>query len=130
MDIEKDQCKKHLKLRQTPNWRLIDPGSQAFGNWRRSPTRTERSAGEGAVFVRRGERQVRGLDDQRDDDRGAYPQRFPLPHNRRGRGGGRRLCPGHGSVYDTSGRIRQGPAPLNLAVPEYKFLTDTRVKIG
>ena len=40
------------------------------------------------------------------------------------------LCPCHGSVYDTSGRIRQGPAPLNLAVPEYAFLTDTRVKIG
>ena len=39
-------------------------------------------------------------------------------------------CPCHGSVYDTSGRIRQGPAPANLAVPEYKFLTDTRVKIG
>lgn len=40
------------------------------------------------------------------------------------------LCPCHGSVYDTSGRIRQGPAPLNLAVPEYKFLTGTKVKIG
>jgi ubiquinol-cytochrome c reductase iron-sulfur subunit len=40
------------------------------------------------------------------------------------------LCPCHGSVYDTSGRIRQGPAPLNLAVPEYAFLTDTKVKIG
>ncbi len=40
------------------------------------------------------------------------------------------FCPCHGSVYDTSGRIRQGPAPLNLAVPEYEFLTDTRVKIG
>ena len=39
-------------------------------------------------------------------------------------------CPCHGSVYDTSGRIRQGPAPLNLAVPQYSFLTDTRVKIG
>jgi ubiquinol-cytochrome c reductase iron-sulfur subunit len=40
------------------------------------------------------------------------------------------LCPCHGSVYDTSGRIRQGPAPLNLPVPDYAFLTDTRVKIG
>ena len=40
------------------------------------------------------------------------------------------LCPCHGSVYDTSGRIRQGPAPLNLVVPEYAFLTDTKVKIG
>ncbi|WAC49104.1 ubiquinol-cytochrome c reductase iron-sulfur subunit [Asticcacaulis sp. SL142] len=40
------------------------------------------------------------------------------------------FCPCHGSHYDTSGRIRKGPAPLNLVVPEYDFLTDTRVKIG
>ena len=40
------------------------------------------------------------------------------------------FCPCHGSMYDTSGRIRQGPAPLNLAVPEYTFLGDTKVKIG
>jgi ubiquinol-cytochrome c reductase iron-sulfur subunit len=39
-------------------------------------------------------------------------------------------CPCHGSVYDTSGRIRQGPAPLNLEVPEYSFLSDTKVRIG
>ena len=39
-------------------------------------------------------------------------------------------CPCHGSVYDLSGRIRYGPAPLNLAVPTYAFLTDTKVKIG
>ena len=40
------------------------------------------------------------------------------------------FCPCHGSVYDTSGRIRQGPAPKNLEVPEYAFLTDTKVKVG
>jgi ubiquinol-cytochrome c reductase iron-sulfur subunit len=40
------------------------------------------------------------------------------------------FCPCHGSQYDTSGRIRQGPAPLNLAVPKYEFTTDTSVKIG
>ena len=40
------------------------------------------------------------------------------------------FCPCHGSHYDTSGRIRKGPAPLNLAVPEYAFLSDTTVKIG
>src|SRR5665213_1629147 len=40
------------------------------------------------------------------------------------------LCPCHGSQYDTSGRIRKGPAPKNLAVPDYKFLSDTKVKIG
>ncbi|MDB5520685.1 MAG: Ubiquinol-cytochrome c reductase, iron-sulfur subunit [Tardiphaga sp.] len=40
------------------------------------------------------------------------------------------FCPCHGSVYDTSGRIRSGPAPLNLAVPPYSFVSDTKIKIG
>lgn len=40
------------------------------------------------------------------------------------------FCPCHGSIYDTSGRIRQGPAPLNLALPPYEFLSDTKVRIG
>ncbi|HEX8232988.1 MAG TPA: ubiquinol-cytochrome c reductase iron-sulfur subunit [Caulobacteraceae bacterium] len=40
------------------------------------------------------------------------------------------FCPCHGSVYDTSGRIRKGPAPKNLEVPEYAYLSDTRIKIG
>ena len=39
-------------------------------------------------------------------------------------------CPCHGSHYDTSGRIRRGPAPKNLEVPTYTFLTDTTVRIG
>jgi ubiquinol-cytochrome c reductase iron-sulfur subunit len=40
------------------------------------------------------------------------------------------FCPCHGSQYDTSGRIRKGPAPLNLAVPDYVFETDTKIKVG
>jgi ubiquinol-cytochrome c reductase iron-sulfur subunit len=40
------------------------------------------------------------------------------------------LCPCHGSQYDTAARIRKGPAPLNLILPEYSFLSDTKVKIG
>ncbi len=40
------------------------------------------------------------------------------------------FCPCHGSHYDTAARIRKGPAPTNLQVPEYSFLTDTTVKIG
>jgi ubiquinol-cytochrome c reductase iron-sulfur subunit len=40
------------------------------------------------------------------------------------------FCPCHGSHYDTSGRIRKGPAPKNLAVPGYTFLDDTTIKIG
>jgi ubiquinol-cytochrome c reductase iron-sulfur subunit len=40
------------------------------------------------------------------------------------------FCPCHGSAYDTAARIRQGPAPLNLQVPEYKFTSPTVVQIG
>ena len=40
------------------------------------------------------------------------------------------FCPCHGSDYDTSGRIRVGPAPTNLPVPPFKYTTDTLVKIG
>jgi ubiquinol-cytochrome c reductase iron-sulfur subunit len=40
------------------------------------------------------------------------------------------FCPCHGSHYDLAARIRKGPAPKNLEVPEYKFLSDTVIKIG
>ncbi|MFV0644005.1 MAG: ubiquinol-cytochrome c reductase iron-sulfur subunit [Sphingomonadaceae bacterium] len=40
------------------------------------------------------------------------------------------FCPCHGSSYDTAGRIRKGPAPTNLEVPEYEFASDTVVKVG
>ena len=40
------------------------------------------------------------------------------------------FCPCHGSHYDTSGRIRKGPAPTNLEVPPYTFLSDSVIRIG
>lgn len=40
------------------------------------------------------------------------------------------FCPCHGSHYDMSGRIRKGPAPINLAVPDYTFISDNVIKIG
>lgn len=40
------------------------------------------------------------------------------------------FCPCHGSHYDTAGRIRKGPAPRNLEVPVYAFLSDTKIRIG
>jgi len=40
------------------------------------------------------------------------------------------FCPCHGSHYDTSGRIRKGPAPTNLEVPPYAFLSDSVIRIG
>jgi ubiquinol-cytochrome c reductase iron-sulfur subunit len=40
------------------------------------------------------------------------------------------FCPCHGSQYDTAGRIRKGPAPKNLYLPPYAFLTDSKIRIG
>ena len=51
------------------------------------------------------------------------------PSEVRGEYGGY-FCPCHGSHYDTSGRIRKGPAPTNLDVPDYTFISDTTIKIG
>ncbi len=40
------------------------------------------------------------------------------------------FCPCHGSQFDTAGRIRKGPAPTNLEVPDYEFTTDTTIRVG
>ena len=55
--------------------------------------------------------------------------RGEAPQDNRGDYGGW-FCPCHGSEYDTSGRVRRGPAPLNLAVPPYHFVSDTKIVIG
>lgn len=52
-----------------------------------------------------------------------------VPLSNKGEYGGW-LCPCHGSHYDSSARIRKGPAPHNLPVPPYEFLSDTKIKIG
>jgi ubiquinol-cytochrome c reductase iron-sulfur subunit len=40
------------------------------------------------------------------------------------------FCPCHGSHYDTAGRVRKGPAPANLAIPTFQFVSDTTIRIG
>ena len=51
------------------------------------------------------------------------------PTDPRGEFGGY-FCPCHGSQYDAAGRVRHGPAPSNLPLPPYEFVSDTKVKIG
>ncbi|PHS75443.1 MAG: ubiquinol-cytochrome c reductase iron-sulfur subunit [Rhodospirillaceae bacterium] len=52
-----------------------------------------------------------------------------LPGDKKGEFGGW-FCPCHGSQYDTSGRVRSGPAPLNLEIPPYAFKDDSTLIIG
>jgi ubiquinol-cytochrome c reductase iron-sulfur subunit len=52
---------------------------------------------------------------------------IPLAHQGQYQG---YFCPCHGSVYDTSGRIRSGPAPTNLALPPYEFVSNDKIRIG
>lgn len=59
---------------------------------------------------------------------GCIPQGI-VPTESRGQFGGY-FCPCHGSQYDTAGRIRKGPAPKNLAVPDYTFTSPTTVTVG
>jgi ubiquinol-cytochrome c reductase iron-sulfur subunit len=40
------------------------------------------------------------------------------------------FCPCHGSIFDTAGRVRGGPAPINLPIPPYTFVSDTKIRIG
>ncbi|MDA0708442.1 MAG: ubiquinol-cytochrome c reductase iron-sulfur subunit [Proteobacteria bacterium] len=78
-------------------------------------------------------------DPQKDEDRVQKPEWLIasgscthlgcIPLNNKGDFGGW-YCPCHGSHYDVSGRIRKGPAPLNLPIVPYEFLDDTTVKIG
>ena len=52
---------------------------------------------------------------------------IPLPHQGNYDGW---FCPCHGSQYDSAGRVRAGPAPLNLYLPPYQFVSDTKIRIG
>jgi ubiquinol-cytochrome c reductase iron-sulfur subunit len=101
----------------------------------RTPAEIEQAVKDDAVEMR---------DPQRDEDRAQKPAYLVLvgvcthlgcvplgqkDSEPKGEYGGW-YCPCHGSQYDTSGRIRKGPAPLNLEVPAYQYASDTLVKIG
>ena len=116
----------------------IGPGQQITVKWRGKP-----------VFIRHRtqadivEARAAPLDDlidpQADEERAPRPEWLIMvgvcthlgciPLADRGEFGGW-FCPCHGSHYDTSGRIRKGPAPENLPVPDYTFIDDDTVEIG
>ena len=76
---------------------------------------------------------------EKDEDRAKNPEWLVMlgvcthlgcvPLGNKGEYGGW-FCPCHGSHYDTSGRIRKGPAPTNLEVPKYEFVDSNTIKIG
>jgi len=78
-------------------------------------------------------------DPEKDEDRAKNPEWLVIvgicthlgcvPLGNKGEYGGW-FCPCHGSHYDTSGRIRKGPAPTNLEVPKYEFVDSNTIKIG
>ncbi len=79
------------------------------------------------------------IDPQKDEDRVKKPEWLIMtgvcthlgcvPLGDKGDFGGW-FCPCHGSHYDTSGRIRKGPAPTNLEIPKYEFVDNNTIKIG
>jgi ubiquinol-cytochrome c reductase iron-sulfur subunit len=121
----------------------VDPGMGITVMWRGKPVFIRHRTAEEIEAAR--ETDISQLrDPQADDERVIQPQWLVLigvcPHlgcvpngtkatENRGPLGGW-FCPCHGSVFDTSGRIRQGPSPTNMVVPPYTFETDTRVVIG
>ncbi|CAK0734051.1 hypothetical protein CVIRNUC_000376 [Coccomyxa viridis] len=116
----------------------IEPGQTITVKWRGKPVFIKRRTEEDIEYAR--DVDLSSLrDPQTDEERTQKPEWLvlvgvcthlgcvPLPNAGDFHGW---FCPCHGSHYDASGRARKGPAPLNLEVPEYKFLTDETMLIG
>jgi len=117
---------------------LVEPGQTITVLWRGKP-----------VFIRRRteEEIIKAIDvdlkdlkhPEKDEDRAKNPEWLVMlgvcthlgcvPLGDKGEYGGW-FCPCHGSHYDTSGRIRKGPAPTNMEVPKYEFVNSNTIKIG
>ena len=116
----------------------IDEGQSITVKWRGKPVFIKRRTPEEIAEAR-----AVKLDDlkdpQKDEDRAKDPEWLVMlgvcthlgcvPLNDKGDYNGW-FCPCHGSHYDTSGRIRKGPAPTNMEVPKYEFVNSNTIKIG
>ena len=116
----------------------VEPGKSITVLWRGKPVFIKRRTQEEIAEAR----SVK-LDDlkdpEKDEDRAKNPEWLVMlgvcthlgcvPLGDKGEYNGW-FCPCHGSHYDTSGRVRKGPAPNNLPVPPYIFLSETKIRIG
>ena len=116
----------------------LEPGQSITVLWRGKPVfikrRTEKEISEAKKV------DLKELPDpEKDEDRAKNPEWLVMlgmcthlgcvPLGDKGEYGGW-FCPCHGSHYDTSGRIRKGPAPTNMEIPKYEFVNTNTIKIG
>ena len=116
----------------------IEPGQSITVLWRGKPVFIRRRTKEDIEKAR--EVNLKDLKHpEKDEDRAKNPEWLVMlgvcthlgcvPLGNKGEYGGW-FCPCHGSHYDTSGRIRKGPAPTNMEIPQYEFVNSNTIKIG
>ena len=116
----------------------VEPGQSITVLWRGKPVFIKRRTVEEIEKAR--EVDLKDLKHpEKDEDRAKNPEWLVMlgvcthlgcvPLGDKGEYGGW-FCPCHGSHYDTSGRIRKGPAPTNLEIPKYEFVNSNTIKIG
>ena len=116
----------------------VSPGQSITVLWRGKPVFIKRRTEEEISKAR--DVDLKELKDpENDEDRAKNPEWLVMlgvcthlgcvPLGDKGEYGGW-FCPCHGSHYDTSGRIRKGPAPTNMEVPKYEFVNNNTIKIG
>ena len=116
----------------------VQPGQSITVLWRSKPVFIKRRTKEEIAKARQVD--LKELKDpEKDEDRAKNPEWLVMvgicthlgcvPLGKKGEYDGW-FCPCHGSHYDTSGRIRKGPAPTNLEVPKYEFVDSNTIKIG
>ena len=117
----------------------VQPGKTITVLWRGKPVFIKRRTPE-EIAEARAVKMEDLKDPQKDEDRAKDPEwlvmvgvcthlRMRSFRNDKGEYNGW-FCPCHGSHYDTSGRIRKGPAPTNMEVPKYEFVNTNTIKIG
>jgi len=116
----------------------IQPGQSITVLWRGKPVFIKRRTAEEIAQARKVD--IEKLPHpEKDEDRAKNPEWLVMlgmcthlgcvPLGNKGEYDGW-FCPCHGSHYDTSGRIRKGPAPKNLEIPKYEFVNSNTIKIG